>query len=186
MATEREKISKVTYGATGGDKWNNTPTPTDHIVRHTFADGTTDDFDTNSVSAEIKVQAMLRGFNEKLHNAFASAKGNVAEAIEMYMTVRENLENGIWATKREGSGPRISLLLQAVERALTDAGQVVDDVRRGKIAEKLRTEEGRDVAMKDPQVQKHYADIKAERAKAAAAEAAKNAKGQKSTLGDAF
>lgn len=181
--SDKKSVSKVTYGEEG-QEFSNTPSGTAYIVRHTFADGYVDDFDTNKASVDIRNQAMLRGFNEKLHNAFASAKGNVQDAIEMYLTVKENLENGLWSTKREGSGPRISILAQAVEAALIEAGQEVDDTRKLKIMDRLRTEEGRDVAKNDAVVNKHYDRIRLEAMQAKAKESAAAAKGQKSALAD--
>lgn len=173
--TERQSVSKITYLA--GDKETKTPSAEATVIRTTFANGNVQDFDFAKTSPEVQKQAMLQGFSIKLQRSFASAKGKVEDAIEMYETVAENLLNGIWATKREGSGPRISVLVDAVVAALTEKKQDVTDERKAAIVEKLKAEDYRDKALGDPLVKKHYERIKAERAAERAKEAAANAKG---------
>lgn len=145
------------------------PDPTATIIRTEFVGGSTYHLDAAKMPDAMRHNAMLQGFSIKLQRSFAEAKGNVTEAEEQFLTVRENIENGIWNTEREGGGPRISLLVDAVMRTLVEAKRVAaegdeHDARRETVKAKLLTEEGRKVAMADVKVQSHFEAIKYEKA----------------------
>lgn len=178
------KVSDIQYSGSAGV--TNTVNPDATAIVVTFGDGTSDSFDVMQTSEELRHCAMLQGFAIKLQRSFASAKGDPAAARESYETVKENLLSGLWNTKREGSGPRLSILVEAIVAALQEEGETVDTARQAGIAEKLKDEAVREKAMAKPSVKKHYEMIKAARAADRAAKAAKEAEGSSESLGADF
>jgi hypothetical protein len=176
------KVSDIQYVA--GDTVSNTVNPDATVVRVTFGNGATEDVSLGDLSSEILHCATLQGLAIKLQRSFASAKGDPSEAHESFMTVKENLLSGLWNTKREGSGPRLSILVEAIVAALEEDGETVDEARQAAIGEKLKDDTKREGAMKNPAVKKHYERIKAARAAERAAKAAKEADESGASLTD--
>lgn len=178
------KVSDIQYR--GGDLVTNTVHPDATEIVVTFGDGTSDSFNVGDVTDELRHCAMLQGFAIKLQRSFASAKGDPVAAREAYETVKENLLSGLWNTKREGSGPRLSILVEAIVAALQAEGETVDAARQAGIAEKLKDESVREKAMAKPSVKAHYESIKAARAAERAMKARKEAEGSSESLGADF
>lgn len=184
----RTKISSNVYVTKAGEVHKN-PVPEAKTVRTVFSNGEEHDINLSDLSKEMLACAALQGLSIKVQRAFASANGSVDDAVEAYLTVRENLLAGTWNTKREGAGPRLSILAEAIAAALEEKGQTVDDARMASIVAKLSDESGdaKELAMKDLKVKAHYERIKAERAAERASKAAEAANGESdSNIADAF
>lgn len=180
---KKVKVSDIQY-VNGDGEVSNTVQPDASVIRVTFGNGVVDDFNTSEVSADMLHCATLQGFAIKLQRSFASAKGDADEAYEAYMKTKENILAGLWNTKREGSGPRLSILIEAIVAGLEEQGETVDEKRLAAIGEKVKDEERREAAMKMPAVKKHYERIKAARAAERAAAAAKEAEASDAKLSD--
>lgn len=130
--------------------------------------------DTAKFNDEVKLHAQAHGASQRLGDAAAGSTSPEA-AHEAISTVVETLMAGEWTTKREGAGPRPSLVLMAVEQALIADGQEVDDARRKTIAEKVKTAEDRKRVLANPKFRAEYDAIRAkalmEKAKTSKAEA---------------
>lgn len=114
----------------------------------------------------IAMQALLHGVNQKIGDAASGAKGDADAAYEQCLTVAEQLFSGEWNKKREAgeAGTRPSLVVEAVIRAKTKAGQPVD---REAIMAKYSGKEGeanRKAALTVPQVKAEYEAMRAEAA----------------------
>jgi len=181
----KSKISSFAYVNNAGDVSKQVK-PDSIGLTVSFANGTKDRINIDELSSEILACATLQGLAIKLQRSFASAKGDVEKAVEAFETVKDNLLNGIWAEKGEGSGPRVSILAEAVEAVLTEAGQTVDADRRASIIEKLKDEATREKTKKDPKVNAHYERIKAARAAEKAAKAQEAAGAADTSLLESF
>jgi hypothetical protein len=177
----RASVSEFAYVTKDGESHKQV-NPGAKIVRVTFGNGYTDDVVIGDLSKEILACAVQQGLAIKLQRSFASAKGSVEDAIESFLTVKENLLSGTWASKREGSGPRLSILSEAIKAALEGDGQTVDDKRMADIVAKLADDDKREAAMANPKVKAHYESIRAARAAERAASAMKEAEGSSAAL----
>lgn len=177
----RASISEFAYVTKNGESHKQVvPDAVGLVV--TFGNGYSDSVALSDLSKDILRCASLQGLAIKLQRSFASAKGDVESAVESFLSVKENLLAGVWATKREGSGPRLSILAEAIEAALIAKGQTVDDARRASIVEKLSDEAKREEAMENPAVKAQYEVIRARRAQERAAAAMKNAEGTEAAI----
>lgn len=92
----------------------------------------------------------------------------------------EQLRNGEWITRRSGTaGPGKTILVEAVQRVAAASGKEVD---MAKLANVIKSEEGRKALLAQPLIKAEYEKVKAERAAARAKAAAKEAKGSEFDL----
>ena len=185
VENKRNKISSFTYVDNDGETSKQVKPESVGLVAE-FANGEKRRLMIDQLSTAILAQATLQGLSIKLQRSFASSGSDVAEAVDSFDTVYENLLSGIWATKAEGKGPRLSILAEAVEAVLVEAGQDVDESRREAIVEKLKDEATREKTQKDPKVKAHYERIKAARAAERAAKASEAAGKVESTIATDF
>ena len=160
---ERLKKATIKYLDSKGVE-TRSPTADWAIVRTAFQgslDGTVVDLARESINADIFAMAAAQGISIKLQRADPEAK-TVDAYFEGHAGVLENLQNGIWTGEREGSGPRISDLLDAVCMVKHPKGDATAEQREGYKA-KLLTEEGREVAKKSAKVMAIVDEIKAKR-----------------------
>ena len=195
MAT-RASITNKFYLDAAGERTNS---PTDAVAQLGFefytgekdADGknivgTTTMIDLSSFSENVCRQAMAHGFAQKIGDEYAG-KGDQAE--EIVDTMVERLQGGEWNTPRgAGSGPRPSMVFDAVIAVLTANGVDITDELRAEVLASLATDGARKSALEDASVRAEYEGLRAkaaaDRAKAAA-DAAKKATDGPSFL-DAF
>lgn len=104
-----------------------------------FDTGATLTVNTHQLSPEMMKRGNHHGWKQKIQDSYAGAKKAVEDghaesrgqyAFECASEVIDNALNNIWSTKREAGGPRISLLAQAVARALN----ITVDVAVAKLA----------------------------------------------------
>lgn len=142
-----------------------------------FEGGETFEVTLDMFSEDIQQAALWHGFSQKLGDSYSSKSG--LEAEEAFGALLEQLQAGNWVSERTGGGPRITMVAEAVERALIGRGETVDDDRRARIFEQLRSKpEAPKAALGDERIKAEYEKIKAEKAAeraAAAAEAAEEA-----------
>lgn len=174
-ATETSEASKrggVAYINAEGDA-SRSASPSTVILRFSFDDGATVDFDIRETSNDIKLCAMAHGFNQKLRDSFAGKKGE--DARKELETVAANLLGGFWtkpSKSGDGSSTNMTILVEAIVRGLEEEGQTVDADRLASIKAKLASMEDTKPVMQKPAIAKHYKAIVAERAAKKAAEAA--------------
>jgi len=165
----RNEIAKKVYVTPTGEVTHAQPDVTKMEFR--FSDGTTVTVDRTKLGKNVQAAAFWHGISQKLGDSYAGAE-SVDEAIESIETLLERLGADDWVKAREAAGPRPTMVVDAVVAALIAAGQKVDDARRAKIAEKLKTNDARQAALKDARVSAEYEKLRAakaaERAKAAA------------------
>lgn len=176
---ERLKKANIVYVAMNEGKEVETRSPTADwaIVRTKFAgtlDGTVVDLRREALSPEILSMASAQGLSIKLQRADPEAK-TVDAYFEGHASVLEQLEAGAWLGEREGSGPRISDLLDAVCLVKFPKGDCPAD-KREEFKTKLLTEDGREVAKKSAKVMAYVEKAKADRAIARAKTAKEAAK----------
>lgn len=179
---ERLKKANIVYVSTNekGEKVETrSPTAAWEIVRTKFAgslDGTVVDLARSELNADILSMAAAQGISIKLQRADPEAK-TVDGYFEGHAGVLENLQNGIWTGEREGTGPRISDLLDAVCLVKFPKGDCPAE-QRDAFKAKLLTEEGREVAKKSAKVMAYVEKAKADRAIARAKTAKEAAKSE--------
>lgn len=165
---ERLKKANIVYVSMndkGEPVETRSPLPGWTIVRTKFAgslDGTVVDLARSDINPDIFAMAAAQGISIKLQRADPEAK-TVDGYFEGHAGVLENLQNGIWTGEREGTGPRISDLLDAVCLVKFPKGDCPAEQREA-FKTKLLTEEGRDVAKKSAKVMAYVEKAKADRA----------------------
>lgn len=129
--------------------------------------------DFNTLPQEIKLQLALHGLSQKVGDSYASAE-SVDDAVKAAKRVVEDLTAGNWSVRKAGEGaPRTTLLAEALariaNRTLEEAVEVIEEL----------SEDQQKQLRKDPGVKQAMAQIKLERATAAA-------KGSESTIASLF
>lgn len=122
-------------------------------------------------SEEIRTCLGWNGLSQKLGDVYAG-DDNAEDAEESFETALERLRAGEWVKAREGVGPSPTLIFEAIKAAKAEANMPYDEAAT---KEKYKTKEARDTVLKVPQIKAHYERLRAERAAARAAEAAKHA-----------
>ena len=173
---KRASVAEKSYLYSDGESGRHAKPGTEVLV-FKFADGETYEVRGSDLPPAIMEAAAYHGLSQKLGDSYAGAKGNIADARDAFETVLERLTNGDWVTVGEGPGTRPSMVADAVKAALEELGETVDEDRYAGIMEKVKGKDGREGALKNALVTKHYERIKAERAAEKAAKAAKNAEG---------
>ena len=86
------------------------------VLSFEFADGTVQVIDPFQYPDDIQHILMFNGAAQKLGDSYAGSK-DIAEAIEKFLTVHENLGENNWITRAEGA-VRTTILAQALVRTL--------------------------------------------------------------------
>lgn len=140
-----------------------------------FGNGQKLQFDVAKCNADIKHDAMLHGFNQKLRDTTAgfSKEKDYAGAIAALTEVMDTLYSGEWNRKGGGNGGMsFEDLCAAIAEIQTKAGKAGVTVEKVKAALEKAGEEKRKEYQKNQQVVAIVARFRAERA----AQAAKGAK----------
>lgn len=123
--------------------------------------------DLSDLPEEMIPAVIAHGLNAKVGDSGADSKG-IAAKLDDVRETWERMCEGLWATEREGGGPRLSDLAAALAEVLTAKKGV--EVTVEKAAELLAGEHG-EVLKKDEQVKAVAARLRAERAQKKADEA---------------
>ena len=126
-----------------------------------LGDGAVIRIDANDFSDEIKHQAMMHGFNQKIRDASSSyGKDRDFEgAFEEMMKVVEGLQSGSW--NRQGGGIGAGVVMEDLAFAISTIKQV--DMEKAMAAVKKASPEQRNTWAKNAKVAKLMADNKAAR-----------------------
>jgi len=139
-------------------------------VTFAFSNGSTATVSPENFSPEIQTQLMAYGISQKLGDSYAGSEGP-DEAQAAFQSTLDQLAAGEWKVRRASGAPRVTQLAEALA-AVTGQELAVcqekiagmdDDQRKG-----LRAH---------PQVAAKLAEIKAQKAQAAAAKALEEAQG---------
>lgn len=118
----REQKAKIEYRK-GGEKVKVTDGPTDIVF--SFANGETCSLELKALPKAIRDVAMVRGVAEKVRDTYAGAE-SVGDAYELASDMIGRLMENEWLSAREGGGPRMTMLLTAIEEVKTKAGLTFD------------------------------------------------------------
>jgi hypothetical protein len=176
-STRGSVCKKVYVNADGTESRSATPDATELHFRFNDGDSTVRVVKLGDFPADIETRLAWFGRSEKLGNFYAGAKGDANVALEDFDTGVELLLTGDWSERKEGMGPRPSLVADAIISALEKVGQPVNDDGATKIREMVKDKTTRDGALKDPVIKAEYEAMRAARAAEKAKAAAKAAKG---------
>lgn len=141
---------------------------TGHVKFTVIETGADFEINVNDLPEDIKTSLLVHGVNAKVGDSAADPK---VDAMEAMQGTWEQLKSGVWAARSSGDGSaRITILAEALQKV---TGQELEAVQ-AKLAD-MSDEEKKDLRLHG-QVKSAIADIKAEKAKAAAKSAAKDAK----------
>jgi len=183
MAT-RKAISNKFYVDGTGER-SNSPTAESVTVGFEFYTGEKDKdeknivgstvlLDTSKLSDGTRIQAMCHGLAQKIGDEW-SGKG--ADAEEICGTMIERIMGGEWnMPSGAGSGPRPSMVLDAVLAVLFAKGAKDSEGLRAAVSAKLAVDGARKGALLDPAINAEFLRLKAESAAKRAKEAAAKAK----------
>lgn len=152
----------------------------DNTITITFDDRSESVHDVTKFPADIQHNLMLHGLSQKLGDSYSSAgkaENPLAFAKGAVERVAKQLMDGAWQAAREGGGgSRTTVIAEAIARAFGTTIEVVNEKILNRIADNAGTsDEDKKAALTalraDPQVRVAMAEIKAERAKTAAAKA---------------
>lgn len=156
MANTRQSIARVTVSEDGKSAVFN------------FSDGSKRDIATSSFSPEIQARAALQGLISRVRQSYNDAD-TVGQAIEAYDETVALLSQGTW-TQRGSSGPRITILVEALSRLTGRTIAECEDVVNGILddADEEKSKAQMAALRNDPKVKQAMAQIRLERAAAAA------------------
>lgn len=140
-------------------------------VTFTFSNGGVVVAGVGKLSKDIQAHLMLHGLAQKVGDSYAGAE-NADEAQKFATETLADLEKGSWTTRAASSGPKISLLAEAVARLRKVTIDKATEVITGLNA----TDEGKETVKKlraHPAVKAAMTAISAERAAAKLKEATK-------------
>lgn len=123
--------------------------------------GTVLELDCSELNESMRTHLMLHGASQKVGDSFAGVKGNFADGIANAKAVIDQLLSGEWTGDREGGGPRLAELAEAIARLKGV------DVERARTAVEKATKEERDGWRSNAKVRHAVATIRAEKAAAA-------------------
>lgn len=148
-------------------------------VRFAFKGGHAEDVYLGDLPEEIQTCCGIHGLAQGLGDAYASSEGNVDTAIEKFQAKLELYQAGTWAESGGGGGPRISVLLEAIGRVLSDAGKAPTDEEQAARRTRLGADEDyRKASAANPLVAAAVAKINAENAAKRAKDLMAKAKGE--------
>jgi hypothetical protein len=83
-----------------------------------FGDGTKREINLGDIPGHIVTQLAMHGLSQKLGDSYASVKGNIKKAVELFDATLDQLKKGEWAKARgEGEGgARVTELAEAIAR----------------------------------------------------------------------
>jgi hypothetical protein len=81
-----------------------------------FNNGTTLEFDLSKCNDEIRRLLAGHGAKQKIADSYAGVKGDYALGVSNAQDVMNTLYGGDWAQEREGGGPRLAELAEAISR----------------------------------------------------------------------
>lgn len=127
-----------------------------------------DDVVTASGDENMRRAFEIWGVNHKFGDSFAGQAKSEKNAVDLFDEEFETVSAGEWRARRgEGTrGASITILAEAVKRAVKAAGTEVDDAMFERIRASLSTEDAREGAKAEPNIAMHYEEIKLERAQA--------------------
>ena len=130
-------------------------------VQFKFANGTVLELDCSQLNDSMRTHLMLHGASQKVGDSFAGVKGNFDEGIANAKAVIDQLVGGEWTGDREGGGPRLAELAEAIARIKGV------DVEKARKAVEAASKEDRDGWRSNAKVKATVAKIRAEKAAAA-------------------
>lgn len=163
----RNNIAKKVYVSSTGEE-TRSPTVESERLEFRFSDGTTKSLKFSGFPDEIQTLFGWNGLSQKVGDSYANAE-SVDDAIETFEGIVDRLMDGEWTADREGGVVHTAVILEAIRRTKSDAGQPFDEAAT---KEKLKGADYRKMALDIPEVALHQKDVLAERA----AERAKKAR----------
>jgi len=131
------------------------------IIYFRFANGTTLELDMKDVPEDTQRLLSFHGASQKVGDSFAGVKGNYGEGITNAQQVIDLLKQGEWSAEREGGGPRLAELAEAISRIKGV------DLEKVKAAVEAATPEERSAWRSNAGVKAEVAKLRAEKAQAA-------------------
>lgn len=126
-----------------------------------FSNGETVEFDGALVEDELtRHRLFMHGASQKIGDSYASVKGDHKQAKANAEEVINLLYSGEWTGEREGGGPRLAELAEAIAKIKGV------DVERARAAVEAATKEERETWRSNAKVKATVAQIRAERAAA--------------------
>ena len=182
-----EKTTHVSFNMVSADGNKVTDATQATGLQAAFSDGSSKVINIGELPQSVQVQAMFAGFKQRC--AIASKPRdkdqrtleNTKERVDMLI---DKLTAGVWEIRVQGEGAgRRNMLAEAIEAALKDAGEEVNDERRKSILAKItgedraKTAELRRGVLANPVIKAQYDRLQAEAQAARAAASAKEAEG---------
>ncbi len=140
-----------------------------------FADGTVQAVKLSDFPEAIIAKAAWHGLSQKFGDSY-SGKKTVADCIEAFSEMVDQVKEGDWITVSEGGGPRISQLATAYFRAMSAAGHelteadAVEKVKGWDTDKRKAAQEVPEIALALQEIRAEQAAERLAKAKAAAAE----------------
>lgn len=166
----REQKAKIEYRAANGEAIKATEKPADIVFK--FANGQELAVNVKSLPKDIVQTAAIRGVAEKIRDTYAGAE-TVGQAHELAEDMIGRLVEGEWMSAREGGGPRMTMLLQAIKE-VKEQNKLPFDLEESRAKyvgsdddtdeEKKAKAEARKAAAANPQVAAVLERLKAEAA----------------------
>ena len=132
----------------------------------------------NELSPEIQTRISTHGLNAKVGDSAADPE---VDAMTQLVSTWDNLKSGTWNTRGSGSGPRVTVLAEAMfvaQNGDLTLDQIVDKL------DAMSKEQRRDIPKKYAKVKSVMEEIKAKRATEKAKVAKKAAATDESNLDD--
>lgn len=134
--------------------------------------------DLTKIPESSRLCAFVFGVRQKGQNTYANAKEEGIETkLEQFDTVVELLMAGNWVQEGEKTGPRLTVILEAVVAAKLNAGLEMGDDAVADLREKLKDKTFRDGVKANLDVKAEMERISSERSAARAKKAKDKAKG---------
>ncbi len=149
-ATKKPVIAKVSVDETA------------NTLTFEFGHGVSHVVELDKLDESLRHRAMLHGFEQKLRDSYAGAKGSAVEAEGMFLEVLDTLKSGAWNMKVSGE-PReepIELLAKAMVNAFAARGKVIP---LAVVLDKIKgvDKKERAVYRKNPEISVELAKLKA-------------------------
>jgi hypothetical protein len=96
--------------------WEDAKEGNGETIYFRFSDGEVIECDMNKVSDPNQRKAKFHGVVQKVGDSFAGVKGDIAAAKENCRSTIQLLYSEDWVEEREGGGPRLGELIEAISR----------------------------------------------------------------------
>lgn len=197
MANQKERVAMMTYLDSDGEDCGSTAKPGLAGVRFDFVNKTGVDDDGKNTYKVYESEIVLfeeigetcwdscgaHGLKQKLSDAYAGAREKNLDPHEEFMSMVEQLQNDEWTVKRDGAGPRPSMVAAALREVLIAMGVSDDDSLGDKVKAATADAKLRKSALANPKVNEVYTRLQAEAAAKRAAKAAEAASAEDATGG---